>query len=59
MNFAAITLCVASQRVISKVSVYFVMTRSGNFWIHCRVMATFGRKKNPTDMGFEKRPLGL
>jgi hypothetical protein len=28
------TLCIASQRVIPKVSVYFVMTQSGNFWIH-------------------------
>jgi hypothetical protein len=27
------TLCVASQRVFSIV-VYFVMTQSGNFWIH-------------------------
>jgi hypothetical protein len=33
----AITLCVASQRVIPKVSVYFVMTQSGNFWIHPRI----------------------
>jgi len=27
-------LCVASQRVILKVSLYLVMTKSGNFWIH-------------------------
>jgi hypothetical protein len=32
VSFAAITLCVASQRVIPKVSVYFVMTQSENFW---------------------------
>jgi hypothetical protein len=32
-SFAAITLCVASQRVFIVVSVYFVMTQSGNFWI--------------------------
>jgi len=35
MSFSAITLCVASQRVfIVVVVVYFVMTQSGNFWIH-------------------------
>jgi hypothetical protein len=33
VSFAAITLCVASQRVFTVV-VYFVMTQSGNFWIH-------------------------
>jgi hypothetical protein len=32
----AITLCVASQRVFIVVAVYFVMTQSGNFWIHPR-----------------------
>jgi hypothetical protein len=31
LSFAAITLCVASQRVFIVVSVYFVMTQSGNF----------------------------
>jgi hypothetical protein len=31
VSFAAITLCVASQRVFIVVSVYFVMTQSGNF----------------------------
>jgi hypothetical protein len=34
VSFAAITLCVASQRVL--IVVYFVMTQSGNFWIHAR-----------------------
>jgi hypothetical protein len=34
VSFAAITLCVASQRLIPKVSIYFVTTQSGNFWIH-------------------------
>jgi hypothetical protein len=34
-SFAAITLCVASQRVF--IVVYFVMTQSGNFWIHPRI----------------------
>jgi hypothetical protein len=33
VSFAAITLCVASERVRILV-VYFVMTQSGNFWIH-------------------------
>jgi hypothetical protein len=37
VRFAAITLCVASQRVFIVVSVYFVMTRSENYWIHPRV----------------------
>jgi hypothetical protein len=34
VSFAAITLCVASQRVFIVVRVYFVTTQSGNFWIH-------------------------
>jgi hypothetical protein len=37
VSFAAITLCVASLRVfVVVVVVYFVMTQSGNFWIHPR-----------------------
>jgi hypothetical protein len=37
-EFAAITLCVASERVfvvvvVVVVVVYFVMTQSGNFWL--------------------------
>jgi hypothetical protein len=36
VSFAAITLCVASQRVFIIVIVYFIMTESGNFWIHRR-----------------------
>jgi len=36
VSFAAITLCVASQRVFIVV-VYFVMTQSGNLWIHPHV----------------------
>jgi hypothetical protein len=36
MTFATITFCVASQRVF--VVVYFVMTLSGNFWIHPRII---------------------
>jgi hypothetical protein len=38
VSFAAITLCVASQRVFVFVIVYFVMTQSGNFWIHHRIL---------------------
>jgi hypothetical protein len=39
VSFVAITLCVASQRVfvvvvVVVIVVYFVMTQSGNFWIH-------------------------
>jgi hypothetical protein len=34
VSFAAITLCVASQRVFFIVVVYLVMTQSGNFWIY-------------------------
>jgi hypothetical protein len=36
VNFATVTLFVASQRVVVVVVVvvYFVMTQSGNFWIH-------------------------
>jgi hypothetical protein len=34
VNFTAIILYVASQQVFIVVSVYFVMTQSGNFWIH-------------------------
>jgi hypothetical protein len=39
VSFAAITLCIASQRVfIVVVVVYFVITRSGNFWINPRIL---------------------
>jgi len=37
VSFAAITLCVFSQQVFIVVSVYFVMTQSGNFWINLRM----------------------
>jgi hypothetical protein len=42
VSFAALTLCVASQRVfiVVTVVVYFVMTQLGNFWIHPRTMGT-------------------
>jgi len=34
MSFTAITQYVASQRVFIVVSLYFVTTQPGNFWIH-------------------------
>jgi hypothetical protein len=40
VSFAAITLCVASQRVF--IVIYFVMTQSGNFWIHPRIYLICG-----------------
>jgi hypothetical protein len=40
-SFAAITLCAASQRVFIVVSVYFVRTQSGNFWLHPRIPSPF------------------
>jgi hypothetical protein len=36
VSFAAITLCVASQRVFILASVHFVTIQPGNFWIHPR-----------------------
>jgi hypothetical protein len=42
VSFASITLCVTSQRVFIVVSVYFVMTQSGNFWIHPRITVLRG-----------------
>jgi hypothetical protein len=35
VSFATITLCVASHQVFI---VDFVMTQSGNFWIHLRIL---------------------
>jgi hypothetical protein len=37
VRFALISLCVTSQRVFIAVSIYFVVTQSGNFWILPRV----------------------
>jgi hypothetical protein len=34
VSFAIITLCVASEWVFIVVRVHFIMTQSGNFWIH-------------------------
>jgi hypothetical protein len=38
VSFAAITLCVASQQVFIVVSLCFITTQSGNFWIHPRIL---------------------
>jgi hypothetical protein len=43
VSFAATTLCVVSQLVFIVVSVYFVMTQSGNFWIYPRTMRKHAR----------------
>jgi hypothetical protein len=59
VGFAAITLCVASQRVF--IVVYFVMIQSGNFWIHpymgrCELAATGSGQEavaDPCDHGNE------
>jgi hypothetical protein len=40
VSFAAISFCIASQRVFIIV-VYFVMTQSGNFWIHPRTVVKY------------------
>jgi len=37
------TLNVVSQRVFIFVSVYFIMTQSGNFWIHLRILLVWER----------------
>jgi hypothetical protein len=36
VSFAAITVCVASQRVFIFVVVFSLSTQSGNFWIYRR-----------------------
>jgi hypothetical protein len=41
VSFAAITLHVASQRVFIVVSIYFVMTQSGDFWILPRIVTRY------------------
>jgi hypothetical protein len=38
VSFAAITLCVASERVFIVDVIYFVMTKFGNFWIHPHIL---------------------
>jgi hypothetical protein len=42
VSFVAVTLCIASQCVFVVVSVHFVMTQSGNFWIYPRVWSWKG-----------------
>jgi hypothetical protein len=50
VSFAAITLCVVSERVFIVVVVYFVMTQSGNFWIHPRWVCSVGLVRTYKDM---------
>jgi hypothetical protein len=38
VSFAAITLCVASQRVFIVVANISLSTQSGNIWIHARIV---------------------
>jgi hypothetical protein len=52
VSFVAITLCVASLRVIPKISVYFVMTQSGNFLIHSRTPVIDRINGEPQQDGF-------
>jgi hypothetical protein len=52
VSFAAITLCVASQRVF--IVVISLSTQYGNFWIHTRKMEPFSQtfdKSRPEDKG--------
>jgi len=37
VSFAAVNLCVASQRLFIIVSLYSIMTHSGNFWTHAHM----------------------
>jgi hypothetical protein len=47
VSFAAINLCVASQRVFTfVVVVYFVVTQSGNFWIYPRTYVSLGFQRD-------------
>jgi hypothetical protein len=38
VSFATVIFCVASQRVIPKVSIYFVIDSVRTFWIHPRIL---------------------
>jgi hypothetical protein len=50
VSFAAITLYVASQRMFIVVSLYFIMTQSGNFWIHSCMLIIMTTCKLFTEM---------
>jgi hypothetical protein len=39
VSFAAITLCVASQRMFFSLLLLMMSTQSGNFWIHPRIIS--------------------
>jgi len=40
VSFSAITRCITSERVFIVVSLYFIMTQSGNFWIQLHIRGT-------------------
>jgi hypothetical protein len=56
VSFAAITLCVTCQLVFI---VYFVMTQSGNFWIHPRISQLSLRKTEDNRESYVRIPNGL
>jgi hypothetical protein len=58
VSFAAITLCVDSQRAFIVVSVYFVMTQSGNFWMLPR-MEIILRENCEENVGMTSRHEGV
>jgi hypothetical protein len=47
VSFAAVTLCVASQRVLIFVSVYFVIDPVRKFWIHPLILIEHPEAKGP------------
>jgi hypothetical protein len=51
VSFAAITLCVTSQRVFLLLLLLFISlsTQSGNFWIHPRIFAFVHFHSQPED----------
>jgi hypothetical protein len=57
VRFAAITQCVASQRVFIFVSLYFVITQSGNFWIHPRILIAISLVKVTTQVQHNTRKM--
>jgi hypothetical protein len=66
VSFAAITLCIASQRVfivvVVVVVVYFVTTQSGNFWIHPHMllcMAVLGNRCRIRTIGQETKAMKI
>jgi hypothetical protein len=58
-TFAAIILCVASQRMFIVVRVYFVMTQPGDFWTHPRIVSNEKLIANDNFSGFWKEALTM